>query len=126
VITADLYTLLSEDLDVPVYPGAVPKLGSFPAVVYEEQDVEEVYTFDGFSGLTYAVYDVVSMAHKLATADEIASSVESILQGYKGTVGNTMIHSVVKTSQDKVREALSDEVPIWIITQTYEITHSPA
>ncbi len=117
MIEKALVTLL-EGITENVYPNALPQDPPTPCMVYQLIGYKNERAHDGPTGLLTANFRVALFDESYTTLKETCIELED-LDGYKGTVGDTVIDALlIDTSVDGYEPGV--EIPLF--RNTYDIT----
>lgn len=81
-----IYEILKLIAGGAVYPKRAPQGATGPYVIYQRVDGERWRSINGPSGTAQAFIQVDTYAPRFYQAKKIASDIEAILDGYRGTV----------------------------------------
>jgi hypothetical protein len=98
-IEADIYTLLTNTdtgCASRIYPDILPQSVTYPAIVYEEEDIEYGLTFDGDNGYDQAFVRVTVISDDKAEIITAVSAIRAALHGFVGSSyeGNVLTNQI--------------------------------
>lgn len=106
-----------------IYPALAPAAASLPFVTYRRSGIQRDQTLRNPMGMPRVSVEFSAYAMTYNEAREVADAVRRILDGYGGTVNNTVVEqvSLENETDDFVTLAGADLPPVYQITQTYDI-----
>lgn len=95
-----IFSILSNDGDVAglvsarIYPNVISRLGTVPAITYQQTEGERDHVMDGASGLVDARFDIVCWTTTSDESRTLANFVRIAINAFNGTVGTVRIPAV--------------------------------
>jgi len=106
-----------------IYPVVAPGNAALPYVTWRRAGIERSQTLGAPMGVPRVTVEYGIYAMTYEAAREIADSMRVVLDGYGGTVENTVVKqtSLESESDDFVTLAGADLPPVYQITQSYDV-----
>lgn len=106
-----------------VYPLVAPSSANPPYVVWRRSGIERSQTLGLPMGVPKVTVEYEIFGPTYETVREMADTMRRILDGYGGTVDNTVVKqvSLESESDDYVTLAGSDLPPVYRVTQSYDV-----
>lgn len=106
-----------------VYPIMAPSSTAMPFITYRRGGIQRQQTLQNPAGVPRVSFDVQVYALTYEEARGVADAVRQTLDGYAGTIDNTVIHqaSLENEADDFVALAGADMPPAYQITLTYDV-----
>jgi len=106
-----------------IYPTVSPSTAALPFIAYRRSGIQRDQAFRNPVGMPRVTVEFVIYGATYNEAREVADAVRSVLDGYAGTVNNTVVDqvSLENESDDFVTLAGADLPPVYQITQTFDI-----
>lgn len=110
-------------VDTRIYPTVAPSTAALPFIAYRRSGIQRDQAFRNPVGMPRVSVEFVTYGATYNEAREVADAVRSVLDGYGGTVNNTVVDqvSLENETDDFVTLAGADLPPVYQITQTYDI-----
>lgn len=106
-----------------VYPVMAPASTALPFITYRRSGIQRQQTLQNPAGVPRVTFDVQVYAATYEDAREVADAVRKTLDGYAGTIDNTVVDqvSLENEADDFVALAGADMPPAYQITLTYDV-----
>jgi hypothetical protein len=106
-----------------IYPTVAPSTAALPFIAYRRSGIQRDQAFRNPVGMPRVSVEFVTYGATYNDARDVADAVRSVLDGYGGTVNNTVVDqvSLENETDDFVTLAGADLPPVYQITQTYDI-----
>lgn len=106
-----------------VYPVMAPASTALPFITYRRGGIQRQQTLQNPAGVPRVTFDVQVYAATYEDAREVADAVRKTLDGYAGTIDNTVVDqvSLENEADDFVALAGADMPPAYQITLTYDV-----
>jgi hypothetical protein len=106
-----------------IYPLLAPASSALPFVVWRRTGIERTQTLGSPAGTPRVSVDYTVIATTYNQAREAADAMRRVLDGWGGTVENTVVEQVSLENEvdDFVTLAGSDQPPSYSVTQSYDI-----
>lgn len=106
-----------------VYPIMAPSSTALPFITYRRSGIQRQQTLQNPAGVPRVSFEVQTYAATYEEARQVADAVRQTLDGYAGTIDNTVIHQCSLESEvdDFVALAGADLPPAYQITLTYDV-----
>jgi hypothetical protein len=106
-----------------IYPLLAPSSAALPYVTWRRSGISREQTLAAPMGVPRVTVEYSIYGTTYEQAREVADSMRLVLDGYGGTVDNTVVRqaSLESESDDFVELAGADLPPVYQITQTYDI-----
>lgn len=116
-------TVASSLVGTRVYPILAPQSAAMPFITYRRAGIQRQQTLAGPSGVPKVTVEVDVYAATYEAARDVADRVRRCLDGYGGTVDNTVVKqtSLENEQDDFVQLAGADLPPVYSVKQTYDV-----
>lgn len=116
-------TVASSVVGTRVYPILAPQSAAMPFITYRRAGIQRQQTLAGPSGVPKVTVEVDVYAATYEAARDVADRVRRCLDGYGGTVDNTVVKqtSLENEQDDFVQLAGADLPPVYSVKQTYDV-----
>lgn len=116
-------TVASSLVGTRVYPILAPQSAAMPFITYRRAGIQRQQTLAGPSGVPKVTVEVDVYAATYEAARDVADRVRLCLDGYGGTVDNTVVKqtSLENEQDDFVQLAGADLPPVYSVKQTYDV-----
>lgn len=106
-----------------IYPVMAPSSTALPFIAYRRGGIQRQQTLQNPAGVPRVTFELQVYAATYEDAREVADAVRRSLDGYAGTIDNTVIHQVSLENEvdDFVALAGADMPPAYQITLTYDV-----
>lgn len=106
-----------------IYPLLAPKTAALPFVTWRRAGITREHTLAGPMGMPNVSVEMQSFAATYEDVREVADRVRQCLDGYGGTVNNTVVKNVSLENEadDFVQLAGGDLPPVYQVTQTFNV-----
>jgi len=106
-----------------IYPLLAPASSALPFVVWRRTGIQRTQTLGTPAGTPRVSVDYTVIATTYNQAREAADAMRRVLDGWGGTVDNTVVEQVSLENEvdDFVTLAGSDQPPSYSVTQSYDI-----
>jgi hypothetical protein len=106
-----------------IYPVLAPASASLPLVTWRRAGIERQQTLGAPMGLPRVTVEFSIYGTTYESAREIADAMRVVLDGYGGTIDNTVVRqtSLEQESDDFVTLAGADMPPVYQVTQSYDV-----
>jgi hypothetical protein len=78
-----------------LYPVVLPQLESVPAIVYRRISGGHNHNIDKATGSAIPVFELDCWADTYAQAETLAEAVRGVMQGFDGTMGDTVVTACI-------------------------------
>lgn len=108
-----------------VSPPPVPRNPTFPYLTFQQIAYDGRHTLVGFEGHASALYQLEVFAATEDAATRAARALRVVLNGYRGTWGETTVRGVFLQTQfeDDIPPESGQEKPMYRVTQDYAVWH---
>ena len=116
-------TAVTSIVGTRIYPHQAPASSALPFVIWRRTGIERIQTLTGPAGTPRVSVDYTVIATTYNQAREAADAMRRVLDGWGGTVDNTVVEQVSLENEvdDFVTPAGSDQPPSYSVTQSYDI-----
>ena len=116
-------TAVTSVVGTRIFPLLAPASSALPFVTWRRTGIERTQTLGSPHGVPRVSVDYTVVAATYNQAREAADAMRRTLDGYGGTVDNTVVEQVSLENEvdDFVTLAGSDQPPSYSVTQSYDI-----
>jgi len=122
----DLCTFLKADSNLNaliaqrVYPQKLPQSALLPALVFNQVHGKFGTTMENASGYAVEAFQISCIGGSYFDAKNVARKVRNAIEGFKGTMGSTMVYGVFQQSE---RDTYDPEVLEYRTDVDFQIVH---
>lgn len=116
-------TVVTSMVGTRIYPLLAPKAAALPFITWRRAGISREHTLSGPMGMPNVTVEMQTFAATYEDAREVSDRVRLVLDGYGGTVNNTVVKNVSLENEadDFVQLAGGDLPPVYQVTQTFNV-----
>jgi hypothetical protein len=106
-----------------IYPLLAPKTAALPFVTWRRAGISREHTLAGPMGMPNVTVEMQTFAATYEDAREVSDRIRLVLDGYGGTLNNTVVKNVSLENEadDFVQLSGGDLPPVYQVTQTFNV-----
>lgn len=117
-------TAVTSVISTRIFPLLAPASAALPLVTWRRAGIAREQTLAAPMGVPRVTVDYVVYGTSYEQARTVADAMRRVLDGYKGTSDNTVVHhtSLENEVDDFVTLEGADLPPVYSVTQTYDVS----